>query len=204
MIAPRFHLEKPALCPNTHVCKSSHTGFLVLSLPVTQVPVSYTPSMTLRERVWEEFAADLEYHPKRALLYVGLSVAAFAVWFWYPSGDREAVVPLIAVLGGIALVLKGVFLFRRSSEGLALTHQELEELSHPANRKSLPPIPILAAQIVQDFGVGALVLAPILHSLRHANQSRQFPTAQVFFAGAVFVATGWSIRHLVRSENRRQ
>ena len=154
--------------------------------------------MTLRERVWEDLAADLEYHPRRGLLYLGLAVAAFAVWLWYPSGDTVAVVPLVAVLGGAALLLKGVFLIRRSSEGLALTQQELEKLSDPANRKSLPSIPILAAQILQDFGAGAVVLAPLLHSLRSVNPSWELPTAKVFLIGAVLAATGWSIRHFVR------
>lgn len=79
--------------------------------------------MTLRERVWEDLADDLEYHPRRGLLYLVLAAAAFAVWLWYPSGDRVAVVPLIAFLGGVALVVKGVCLFRRSSD---LTQQDLE------------------------------------------------------------------------------
>lgn len=63
------------------------------------------------------------------------------------------------------------------------------------NRKSLPAIPILAAQILQDFGAGALVLAPLLHSLRNVSPSWEFPTAEVFFIGAVLAAAGWSIRH---------
>lgn len=159
--------------------------------------------MTLRERVWEDLAADLEYHPRRGLLYLALAAAAFAIWFYYPSGNETAVVPLVSGLGGLALLLKGIFLFRKSSEGLALSTQELDQLSDRANRKEFPPIPTLIAQIIQDFGTGSLILAPVLHSLRNANEPWEFPTAWVFFIGACLVAAGWSIRHLSESQTAR-
>jgi|ERR1035441_6511016 hypothetical protein len=154
--------------------------------------------MTLRERVWEDLAADLEYHPKRALLYLALAVAALGVWVYSPSGDRLTTVPLVFAFGGVALLLKGVFLLRKSSEGLALTQQELDQLSAPSNRKILPPFPILAARIIQDFGTGALLLGPVMHMLS-TNESRELPNLQVFLSGAILAAIGWLAGHFVES-----
>jgi hypothetical protein len=126
----------------------------------TERAESYTRLMTLRERVWEDLAADLEYHPKRGLLYLCLAAAAFAFWACSSPDHRVTSAPLVFLVGGVALLLKGLFLFRKSSEGLALTQYQLDELSAPSNRKVLPPVSILAAQIIQDFGTGALLAWP--------------------------------------------
>ena len=45
---------------------------------------------------------------------------------------------LVFALGALALLIKGIFLMRKSSEGLGLSDQELADLSNPANRKRLP------------------------------------------------------------------
>ena len=65
-------------------------------------------------------------------------------------------------LGRLTLLVKGVFLLRNSSEGLGLSEQELAKLSDPAVRKTLPPLPTQAAQVVVEFGTGALLLWPLL------------------------------------------
>ena len=71
---------------------------------------------------------------------------------------RNVLVRIIDENGGsLTLLVKGVFLLRKSSEGLGLSEQELVKLSDPAVRKALPPLPTQAAQVVQDFGTGALL-----------------------------------------------
>jgi hypothetical protein len=155
--------------------------------------------MTLRERVFEDLAADLEYHPRRAAVYLGLAVAALSFWVSLPSEKKSEVVPLVCALGGVALLLKGVFLLRRSSEGLGLTQQELDQLSAPSNPKEFPPMPILLAQLIQDFGTGALLLGPVLHTFKNVNDSWEPPSLYVFLSGAVLVTIGWLIRHFASS-----
>ena len=116
--------------------------------------------MTLRESFLENFAGDLEYHPRRAVLYLGLAVAALGFWIFCPPETKFTALPLVFLLGSLTLVLKGVFLLRKSSQGLGLTSSELAGLSDPSKRKSLPSVPNQAAQIVQDFGAGSLLLWP--------------------------------------------
>jgi hypothetical protein len=116
--------------------------------------------VALRDFFLENFAGDLEYHPRRAALYLSLAVAALCYWIFSPPEAKFSTVPLVFALGSLMLLLKGVFLFRKSSEGLGLTRSELDDLSRPSNRKRLPSIPNQAAQIVQDFGAGSLLLWP--------------------------------------------
>ena len=101
----------------------------------------YTAAVTLREFFLENFAGDLEYHPHRALLYLGLAAAALCYWIFAPPETKFDAVPLVFALGSFALALKGIFLFRKSSEGIGLTSSDFDELSIPANRKKLPSIP---------------------------------------------------------------
>ena len=103
--------------------------------------------MNLRDIFVENFAGDLEYHPRRAFLYFALAVAAFCFWIFSPSNMQFTAVPLVFALGGLALLIKGIFLMRKSSEGLGLSDQQLAELSDPANRKRLPSIPEQTSQI---------------------------------------------------------
>jgi hypothetical protein len=155
--------------------------------------------MSFREKVFEDLAADLEYHPKRGLLYLGLAAVAITFWICLRPENRMLALPLICGLGGTALLLKGVFLLRRSSEGLGLTQQELDRLSAPSHRKVLPPVPILLAQLIQDFGTGSLLLSPVLHTLKNINEAWALPTSYVFLGGAFVFAVGWLIRHFADS-----
>jgi len=111
--------------------------------------------VNLREIFVENFAGDLEYHPRRAVVYLILAVAAFCFWILSPSEVQFTTTPFVFALGSLALLIKGIFLMRKSSEGLGLSDKELARLSDPSNRKSLPSIVGQASQVVQDFGTGS-------------------------------------------------
>ncbi len=137
--------------------------------------------MTLREFLLENFAGDLEYHPRRALLYLSLATAVLCLWIFSPSETKFTAIPLVFALGTLTLLLKGIFLLRKSSEGLGLSEQELANLSSSTNRKRLPSIATQAAQIVQG------------------NNPPRFP---VFLTGAVLFLLGWLMRRLTSSPLR--
>src|SRR6266403_974787 len=153
--------------------------------------------MTLREFLLENFAGDLEYHPRRALLYLGLAAAALCCWIFAPPEAKFTTIPLVFLLGSLTLILKAIFLLRESFEGIGLTSSDFDELSNPANRKKLPSIPNQAAQIVQDFGTGPLLLWAILNIGKDIDRSwNDPPRLAVFLAGAVLFSLGWLIRRL--------
>lgn len=156
--------------------------------------------MSLREFFLENFAGDLEYHPRRALLYLSLGSVALGSWIMSAHENKFTVIPLVVVLGSFTLLLKGLFLLRKSSEGLGLSTQEIVALSDSSNRKNLP-IPAQAAQIVQDFGTGAFLLWPLLNVGKDIDQSWSNPPHfRVFLAGAILFFLGWIIRRVTSSE----
>ena len=151
--------------------------------------------MTIREFLLENFAGDLEYHPRRAALYLALGATALCSWIFSAYENNITLIPLVVLLGSITLLLKGMFLLRKSSEGLGLSHQEIAALSDPSNRKSLPSITTQAAQVVQDFGTGPLLLWPLLNLGKDFDQSWiDPPLFHVFLAGAILFFLGWIIR----------
>jgi hypothetical protein len=147
----------------------------------------------LRQSIAENFAGDLEYHPRRAAIYLSPGVASFAFWYFSPSGGRFTVAALVFLLGSFTILVKGVFLFRKSSEGLGRSEQELAALSDPKNRKLLPALPSQVAQILQDFGAGSLLLWPLLNLIVRGRAPRRLP---VFLVGAVIFVLGWVARKL--------
>ena len=156
--------------------------------------------MDFRGSVFENLAGDLEYHPRRAALYMFLGIAAASFWLLSPPERKFTTTPLTFALGSLTLFLKGIFLLRKTSEGLGLTDAEWSALSDSANRKPLPGIPALAAQIVQDFGAGPMLLWPLLKMGRDIDQSwANPPQALVFLCGAVLFGLGWVIRRFVRT-----
>jgi hypothetical protein len=161
-------------------------------------------TVTLREFFLENLAGDLEYHPRRAMLYLGLAVATMCFWIFSAPEVKFTTIPLIFGLGSLTLLLKGIFLLRKSSEGLGLTSSELADLSDASNRKSLPSLPNQAAQIVQDFGVGALVLGPLLNAGKDIDHTWvNPPRVPVFLTGAVLFSLGWLIRRLTSAPSER-
>ena len=96
--------------------------------------------------------------------------------------------------------MKGIFLLRKSSEGLGLTSSDFDELSIPANRKRLPSLPSQAAQILQDFGTGPLLLWTILNVGKDIDRSwNDPPRLAVFLTDAVLCSLGWLTCRLTTS-----
>jgi len=156
--------------------------------------------VNLREIFVENFAGDLEYHPRRAVVYSILAVSAFCFWFLSPSEAQFTTVPLVFTLGSLALLLKGIFLLRKSSEGLGLSDQELTKLSDPSNRKSLPSIVGQASQVVQDFGAGPFLLWRLLKVGKDIDKSWSDPPLfRVFLTGAILFMVGWALRRMTSS-----
>jgi hypothetical protein len=165
--------------------------------------------MAIREFVFENLIGDLEYHPKRGLVYLGLGVAALCVWLFEPSDTRFSVIPLVSGVGSLALFLKGIFFLRKTSDGLGDSHQGLglsrqsvAQLSRPSPPKTFPSIPALTAQIIQDFGAGGLLAGPLLHTADNVTDSRHnISSLAVFIIGATLFLIGWAIRRLSSSES---
>ncbi len=154
-------------------------------------------AVTLREFFLENFAGDLEYHPPRAILYLALSAAALCFWIFSSPETKFSTTPLVFGLGSLTLLLKGIFLLRKSSEGLGLTQSEFDDLSNPSNRKPLPSVPNQAAQIVQDFGTGPLLFWPLLNAGKDIDHTWiNPPRVPVFLIGAALFSLGWLIRRL--------
>jgi hypothetical protein len=143
----------------------------------------------------DNFAGDLEYHPRRAMVYLGLSAAAAS--FWVFSAAKFTATSLVFALGSITLAGKGVFLLRKSSEAIGLTLAEQAELSARARRKSLPSLPNQAAQIVQDFATGSLFLWPLFNIGTDVDRPwSNAPRLPVFLTGLILFCLGWLIRRL--------
>jgi len=160
-------------------------------------------AVTLREIFVENFAGDLEYHPRRAIVYLTLAVAAFCFWIFSRSDVQFTTLPLVFALGSLALLIKGIFLLRKSSEGLGLSDQELARLSDPSNRKGFPSITQQASQVVQDFRTGSFLLWPILNLVKDIDKSWiDPPLFRVFLVGAILFFLGWAVRRVASSNKR--
>lgn len=157
--------------------------------------------LNLRESFLENFAGDLEYHPRRALIYLVLGVGAACFWIFSPADSKFASVPLVFALGSLTLFAKGIFLLRPSSEGIGLSDAEARELARTGTRKLLPSIPAQAAQVVQDFGTGGLLLWPLLNLGQDIDHTwSNPPRLPVFAIGGLLFGVGWLIRRLIRRE----
>jgi hypothetical protein len=159
--------------------------------------------LNLRELFLEKLAGDLEYHPRRALIYLTLAVGAACFWIFSPADNKFTPVPLVFALGSLTLLAKGVFLLRPSSEGVGLSDAEVSELAGGARRKKLPSISEQAAQVVQDFGAGGLLLWPLLNLGENIDQTwNRPPRLPVFAGGVLFFGVGWLIRRFIRRETQ--
>jgi len=118
-------------------------------------------------------------------------------WIASPAQAKFTTVPLVFALGSLTLVFKGVYLLRRSSEGLGLTHTALVAPSGAASLQKVPSVNNQAAQILQDFGAGPLLLTPLLNLGKHIDKSwANAPHLSVFVAGATLFLLGWILRRL--------
>jgi hypothetical protein len=159
--------------------------------------------VNLRDIFVENFAGDFEYHPRRAVVFLILAVAAFCFLIFSPAYVQFTTVPLVFALGSVALLIKGIFLLRKSSEGLGLSDQELARLSDPSNRKNLPSIVGQASQVIQDFGSGSFALWPLLNIGKHIDKSWSDPPLfRVFLADAILCFIGWASRRVASSSKR--
>jgi hypothetical protein len=130
---------------------------------------------------------------------LALAVAAFCFWIFSRSDVQFTTVPLVFALGSLALLIKGIFLLRKSSEGLGLSDQELARLSS-SNRKDFPSITQQASQVVQDFGTGSFLLWPILNLGKDIDKSWSDPPLfRVFLVGAILFFLGWAVRRVASS-----
>lgn len=160
--------------------------------------------MQPREVVFDNLIGDLEYHPKRGVLYLVLSVGAVCLWVLAPPDKKLSLVPLVFGAGSLTLLLKGVFFLRKtsdgignSSQGLGLSHHEVARFSATSPKRTLPSIPALAAQVIQDFGAGALFLGPALRVINSINDYRtNLPSFEVLLTGGGLFLVGWFIRRL--------
>ena len=124
-------------------------------------------------------------------------MAAACFWIFSSPETRFTPIPLIFVLGSLTLLTKGVFLLRKSPEGIGLSEQEIAELGNQSNRKEFSPLPYQVAQIVQDFGAGGTLLWPLLRYGKGLDNSwDNAPTFKVFVAGAFLFGLGWLVRRL--------
>lgn len=154
--------------------------------------------MDFREFFLENFAGDLEYHPRRAAVYLLLAAGAACFWIFSPAENKFTTVPLVSALGSLTLLGKGIYLLRPSSEGFGVSDAELAT----ARRKSLPSIPAQAAQVVQDFGTGGLLLWPLLAFGVDIDQDwKSPPRFPVFLIGAFLFGLGWVIRRLTQTQS---
>jgi hypothetical protein len=70
--------------------------------------------VNLREFFFENFAGDLEYHPRRAALYLVLALAAAAVWFLSPAETKFTTTPLVFALPAVCALLNSLAAFFRA------------------------------------------------------------------------------------------
>ena len=159
--------------------------------------------MVFRDSIFENVIGDLKHDRRRGLIYLGFGVAALSVWILAPSPVKLTTVPLVFALGSCALLLKGIFFLRKSSDGLTaaksldLAAQRGAEPPDHLTSKSLPSAPALTAQIIQDFGGGGLLLAPVLHFIDNVDRSRQhLPSFRILAVCATLFCAGWAIRRL--------
>jgi hypothetical protein len=167
--------------------------------------------MELREVIFENLIGDLDYHPKRGGLYLCLGAAALCLWAFASPDARFSTVPLVLGAGSLTLMLKGVFLLRKTSKGLDTSQDGLSlsrvgpiSLTEGASpSKHVRPWPASAAQIVQDFGAGALLLWPVLHFAQSVNEEWNLPTVPVLLGGLGIFLLGWGLGRIFRSTHAR-
>jgi hypothetical protein len=77
----------------------------------------YSGAVSLKATLLDNFAGDLEYHPRRAVVYFVLGTAAMCVWYFFPADANSSTTPVVFGSGSVTLFLKGVFLLRSPPKG---------------------------------------------------------------------------------------
>jgi len=164
--------------------------------------------VSIRETIFENFAADLEYNPPRAAAYITLGILSIAVWEFAQGIPAYSLVPPICGLGGIALIGKAIFMFRKQTAGFGTDQKSLVASSEPltisASATSQPgriekTIPDRVAQFLEDFALGPLLLCPPIHFAAGFEGTEDVRvTWKVFLSGAIIFGAGWCLRRLTR------
>src|SRR5712691_1538246 len=167
--------------------------------------------MGLRQRLLENVAGDLGYNPRRAAFYVVLGALALAACVFSRERAEYSFVPSVLALGGLALVGKGIFMFRKQSAGLGTTEESLLGPSRPrvpttpvplADETAQRSLPERAAQFMQDFAIGPLLLWPLINVGVNIDGIGSRPRVlPVFVTGALLYAGGWLLRRLTRHDS---
>jgi hypothetical protein len=156
--------------------------------------------MLSRHALFENLIGDLEYHPKRALIYVACGLAAVGTAIFARFASQGTLLAYLFGSGGFTLLLKSVFLLRRTSDGLGVSAVTMglfgeDGVRRNATVKALPRPALLTGQILQDFGAGAVLLATFLHFGRDVNHPwSNAPRHSLLAAGAVLFGIGWFVR----------
>lgn len=166
--------------------------------------------MGLRQWLLENVAGDLEYNPRRAAVYPVLGVLALASCVFARGRAEYSFVPSVPALGGLALVAKAVFMFRKQSAGLGTTEESLLGSSGPpvpttpvplATDSARMSLPERAAQLMQDFAIGPLLLSPLISVGANTDGTGLRPRVlPVFMGGALLYAAGWLLCRLTRHD----
>ena len=59
---------------------------------------------------------------------------------------------------------------------------------------------MLVAQLVQDFGVGPVLLEPVMRTMKLVDRTEELSHFLVFVIGLFLVGTGWVIRRMSSPE----
>ena len=154
--------------------------------------------MWTKERILEEIAGDLEYNPRRAAIYGVLAGISFLLWWRLHFGGRYSFLREVVGLGGLAFLVKAVFLFRRSSEGFDATPSDRVSTA----KSQTPPLQprteglriAAIGQILQDFGAGSMLLWPFLALGSESTEPLFNLKLSVIATGAAIFAIGWTFR----------
>jgi hypothetical protein len=127
-------------------------------------------------------------------------MAAACFWAFAPFETGFTAIPLVIALGSLTLLVKGIFLLGKSSEGIHLSEQEVSKLFPRSDGKDLASLCPQIAQIVQDFGAGGMLLWPLLRYGKGVDDSwDNVPKFRVFLSGAFLCGLGWIVRRLTPS-----
>lgn len=154
--------------------------------------------MWTKERILEEFAGDLEFNRRRAVVYVVLAAISFLLCWRLHFEGRYSFLREVVGLGGLAFLVKAVFLFRRSSDGFGATPSDFVSTvkgqpSQPQPRTEGLRIGDIG-QILQDFGAGSMLLWPFLALGSESTEPLFNLKLSVIATGAAIFALGWAIR----------